>query len=172
MDVDSLLAAGIRDYTWQSIQVADLCGRDVSGKLLELMKEDFAKYYRYCNYFFQKKLLAEEFVALCEEKADANLYAKGMGNLMGLKLGEGQVALDMTVQYLDNYPLLGQKLVEICMDSPIIRWRNMAAKALLGWVEKLNKPLQEIAPQAYAKVMTLNIIEVNKSTKEQWSKLI
>lgn len=172
LDVDSLLAAGIRDYTWQSIQVADLCGRDVSGKLLELMKEDFAKYYRYCNYFFQKKLLAEEFVALCEEKADANLYAKGMGNLMGLKLGEGQVALDMTVQYLDNYPLLGQKLVEICMDSPIIRWRNMAAKALLGWVEKLNKPLQEIAPQAYAKVMTLNIIEVNKSTKEQWSKLI
>ena len=116
--------------------------------------------------------MVEEFVALCEEKAEAVSYSKGMGNLMGLKLGEGQVALDMTVQYLDRYPLLGQKLVEICMDSPIIRWRNVAAKALLGWVEKLNKPLQEIAPELYAKVMTLNIVEVNKNTKEQWSKLI
>lgn len=172
LDVDSLLAAGLKDYTWQSIQVANLCGRDVSGKLLELMKEDFNEYYRYCNYFFQKECMVEEFVALCEEKAEAVSYSKGMGNLMGLKLGEGQVALDMTVQYLDRYPLLGQKLVEICMDSPIIRWRNVAAKALLGWVEKLNKPLQEIAPELYAKVMTLNIVEVNKNTKEQWSKLI
>ena len=116
--------------------------------------------------------MVEEFVALCEEKAEAVPYSKGMGNLMGLKLGEGQVALDMIVQYLERYPLVGQKLVEICMDSPIIRWRNMAAKALLGWVEKLNKPLQEIAPALYAKVMTLNIVEVNKNTKEQWSKLI
>lgn len=172
LDVDSLLAAGLKDYTWQSIQVANLCGRDVSGKLLELMKEDFNEYYRYCNYFFQKECMVEEFVALCEEKVETTTYAKGMGNLMGLKLGEGQVALDMTVQYLDRYPLLGQKLVEICMDSPIIRWRNVAAKALLGWVEKLNKPLQEIAPELYAKVMTLNIVEVNKNTKEQWSKLI
>lgn len=116
--------------------------------------------------------MVEEFVALCEEKLETILYTKGMGNLMGLKLGEGQVALDMTVQYLDRYPLLGRKLVEICMDSPIIRWRNVAAKALLGWVEKLNKPLQEIDSALYAKVMTLNIVEVNKNTKEQWSKLI
>lgn len=172
LDVDSLLAAGLKDYTWQSIQVANLCGKDVAGKLLELIREDFNKYYRYCNYFFQKECLVEEFVALCEEKAAAVSYSKGMGNLMGLKLGDGQVALDMTVQYLHSYPLLGRKLVEICMDSPIIRWRNMAAKALQGWVEMLNKPLQEIAPELYAKVMTLNIVEVNKNTKEQWSKLI
>lgn len=172
LDVDSLLAAGLKDHTWECIQMANLCGKDVSAKLLELTREDFSKYYRYCNYFFQKESMVEEFVALCEEKADAVAYSKGMGNLMGLKLGEGQVALDMTVQYLDRYPLLGQKLVEICMDSPIIRWRNMAAKALLGWVEKLNKPLQEIAPEIYAKVMTLNIVEANKNTKELWSKLI
>jgi len=172
LDVDSLLAAGLKDYTWQSIQVANLCGKDVSGKLLELMKEDFTKYYRYCNYFFQKECMVEEFVALCEEKAETAMYSKGMGNLMGLKLGEGRVALDMTVQYLDRYPLQGQKLVEICMDSPIIRWRNVAGKALQGWVERLGKPLQEIAPDVYAKVMTLNIVEVNKNTKEQWSKLI
>ena len=172
LDVDSLLAAGIKDYTWQSIQIANLCGKDVSAKLLELTGEDFTKYYRYCNYFFQKDRLVEEFVALCEEKAGAVPYAKGMGNLMGLKLSEGQVALDMTVQYLDRYPLLGQKLVEICMDSPITRWRNVAGKALLGWVEKLNKPLQEIAPQIYEKVMTVYIIEVNQNAKDQWSKLV
>ena len=116
--------------------------------------------------------MVEEFVALCEEKVETTTYAKGMGNLMGLKLGEGQVALDMTVQYLDRYPLLGQKLVEICMDSPITRWRIVAGKALLGWVEKLNKPLSEIAPDLYSKVMTLHIIESNANAKEQWSKLI
>lgn len=172
LDIDGLLATGLKDYTLESLQVADMCSKDLSAQLIALMKEDFAKYFRYSYYFLQKDLLIEELLALCEEKVDANRYPKGMGNLMGLKLGDGQLPLDTIVQYLDRYPLLGQKLVEICMDSPIIRWRNMAGKALLGWVEKLNKPLQEIAPEMYAKVMTLNIVEGNKNAKEQWSKLI
>lgn len=172
LDVDSLLAKSLKDYTWESLQVANMCGKDVSAPLMELIREDFAKYFRHCHYFLQKGLLVEEFVALCEEKIDADLYDKGMGNLMGLKLKEGQVSVEMVVQYLDRYPLQGKKLVEICMDSPVSRWRIVAGKALLGWVDKLNKPLSEIAPDLYSKVMTLHIIEGYNIAKEQWSKLI
>ena len=172
LDVDKLLAEGLRNHTWESLQVANMCNKDVWQPLLQLIKEDFPKYFRYCHYFLQKGLLAEEFVALCEERIDADLYDKGMGNHMGLKLKEGQVPVDMVVQYLDRYPLQGRKLIEISMDSPVSRWRLVAGKASLGWVEKLNKPLSEIAPDLYSKVMTLHIIESNANAKEQWSKLI
>lgn len=172
LDVDSLLAKGLKEYTRESLQVANMCGKDVSIPLMDLLKEDFAKYFRHCYYFLQKGLLVEEFVALCEERIDANAYDKGMGNLMGLKLKEGQVPVDMVVQYLDRYPLQGQKLIEICMDSPVSRWRVVAGKVLLGWVDKLNKPLSEIASDLYSKVMSLHIIEGYALAKEQWSKLI
>lgn len=172
LDVDSLLAKGLKEYTRESLQVANMCGKDVSAPLMELMEEDFGKYFRYCHYLLQKGLRVEEFLALCEEKTDPALYDKGMGNNMGLKLKDGQVLLDMAVQYLDGYPLQGKKLVEICMDSPITRWRIVAGKALLGWVDKLNKPLQEFASDLYAKAMTLYIIEENNTAKEQWSKLM
>lgn len=172
LDADELLAEGLRNYTWECLQVAKMCNKDIGQPLMQLIKEDFPKYFRYCHHFLQKGLWAEEFLALCEERIDENVYDKGMGNHMGLKLKAGQVPVDMVVQYLDRYPLQGQKLIEICMDSPIIRWRLMAGKALLGWVEKLNKPLSQIAPDLYSKVMTLHIIEGYNIAKEQWSKLI
>lgn len=172
LDVDSLLAKGLKEYTRESLQVANMCNKNVSVPLMELIREDFAKYFRHCHYFLQKGLLVEEFVALCEEKIDPKTYDKGMGNLMGLKLKEDQVPVDMVVQYLERYPLQGKKLVEICMDSPVSRWRSVAGKALLGWVEKLNKPLKEVDVDLYTKVMTLNIVEIYPNAKEQWSKLV
>lgn len=172
LDVDSLLVKDLKEHTWECLQVAGMCGKNLSAPLLELMKVDLAKYFKYSYYLLQKGSLAEEFIALCEEKTDASIYPKGMGNLLGLKLEKGQLPLDMVVQYLDSYPLLGKKLVEICMDSPIIRWRNMAGKALLGWTEKLEKPLQEMDAGLYEKVMTLHIMEGNPNAREQWSKLV
>ena len=172
LDVDGLLGAGLKDYTRECLQVAGMCHKDLSVPLMELTKEEFAKYFIYCYYFLQKGQFVEEFVALCEGNVDGNQYPKGMGNQFGLKLEEGQVQLDMAVQYLDRYPLQGRKLLEICMDSPVTRWRLVAGKALLGWTEKLEKPLREIDADLYAKVMTLNIVEVNQNAKEQWSKLV
>ena len=96
-----------------------------------------------------------------------------MGNSFGLgKHEDGTVALDMIVQYLDKYPLKGKKLIEISINSPITRWRNMAAKALTGWTEKLGRPLSEIDEGIYKMVKSVAEIECNDSTKEQWKKFI
>jgi len=174
LDLEAIVKANLAETPHLSIQVAGHSDNniDISGELMQLLQEDFRKYFVNAGYFLQKDVRVEEFLELCEQKIDADLYDKGMGNLMGLKLGENQVPVDTVVQYLDRYPLQGKKLVEICMDSPVSRWRIVAGKALLGWVDKLNKPLSEIAPDLYSKVMTLHIIEGYNIAKEQWSKLI
>lgn len=174
LDLEAIVKANLAKTPNLSIAVAsyDDNNLDISGELMQLLKEDFCKYFVNAGYFLQNNVCVEEFLELCEQKTDANSYDKGMGNLMGLKLKEGQVPMDTVVQYLDRYPLQGKKLIEICMDSPISRWRLVAGKALLGWVDKLNKPLSEIAPDLYSKVMSLHIIEGYNIAKEQWSKLI
>lgn len=172
LDVDSIIAAGMKEHTWECLQVAKIYNKDVSTELLQLMREDLQKYFNFSYYLFRDNYGVDEFLALCEEKVEGVTYPRGMGNLLMLKLEEGLLHLDMVVQYLDKYPLKGRKLVEICMNSPSIRWRNMAVKAMLGWTKKLNQSLKEIDEDLYAKALAVSITEINKGTKEEWSKLV
>lgn len=172
LDVDGLIGAGMKEHTWDCLQVAGIYNKDVSAELLKLMREDLQKYFNFSYYLFRNNYGVDEFLELCEERVEGAKYPQGMGNAMGLKLSEGLLHLDMVVQYLDKYPLKGKKFVEICMNSPIIRWRNMAAKALLGWTKELNQTLQEMDEDLYAKVLTVSITETNKGVKELWSELL
>lgn len=173
LDVNKLIAENLSDNPHNCIQIAKRFDVDLSEQLFALMKQNFEKYFTYCYYLFDKNKLVEEFFALCEQEIDAAKYPKRMGASLGLgRLGEGVLALDMIVQYMGKYPLQGRKLLLICIQSPFTRWRNMAAKAMIDWVEGLNKPLSDIDVGLYDMVSTVAEIECNDTTKEMWEKLL
>lgn len=173
LDADRLIEENLAEKTHQCLQIAKRFELDMSEPLFALMEQDFAEYYTYCYYLFNKDRLVEEFFALCDREIDASKYPKKMGDSLGIgKLGEGVLMLDMIVQYMGRYPLQGRKLIEISIQSPITRWRNMAARAMIGWTEEWNKPLAEIDRDLYDMVRAVAKIECNETTKEQWSKLL
>lgn len=173
LDMHSLIVDNIRQKPFECVQIAQTYDMDLSAQIIGLMEEDFSKYYRYAYYLFVREKYIEEFFKICDREVDADKYPKRMGNSLGLgNLGEGVLALDMIVQYLDKYPLKGRKLIEISIQSPIVRWRNMAAKALLGWSDRLNLPLAELDAGLHQMVQAVAQTECNDKTREQWKKLL
>ncbi len=170
---NNILSKELAENTQACLKLARAFNVDLSEPLFELMEQNFEKYYVYGYYLFRTKKLVGEFLELCEARVDASKYPKKMSDSLGLgNLGEGVLMLDMIVQYMDKYPLWGKKLVEICIQSPITRWRNMAAKTLAGWVKLLDRPLAEIDRDLYELVKTVARIECNDGTRERWEKLL
>ena len=115
----------------------------------------------------------EEFFQICEREIEESDYPNEMGDSWGFGARERRgVMLDVIVQHLDKYPLCGKKMIRICLHSPITRWRNMAGKALLGWVKELGATLEEIDGGLFDVVEDVAARECNEGTKETWRKLL
>lgn len=173
LDGESMIKEELAEQTHICLKLSKHFQVDLSTELYRLMKQDFAKYYLYCEYLFRQNRMVAEFFKLCEQEIDADKYPRGMGNSLGLgKLGEGVLSLDMIIQYMGKYPLQGRKLLAISIQSPITRWRNMAAKTMIAWVEALKKPLSDIDIGLYNMVKHVAETECNDTTKEKWEKLL
>lgn len=173
LDKDRLVRENLTEKTHSCIRMARMYNVDVAEQLLDLLKLDFGKYYTYSYYLFIENKYVDELMDICDKTVKMELYPRKMGDSLGLgNLGDGIYQLDMIVQYLDRYPLKGKKLIEISICSPITRWRNMAAKALIGWQERLNKPLHKIDKKLYKIVKKVVSKECNASTKEKWKELL
>lgn len=163
----------MKDSTYQCIRIARAFELDVSECLIGLMKMNFAKYYPHCYYLFEKNAYVDDFFHICERAIKEADYPNEMGDSWGVAARERKgIMLDMIVQYLDRYPLCGKKMIRICLHSPITRWRNMAGKALLGWVKELGGTLADIDSELYDVVEDVAARECNEGTKETWKKLL
>ena len=109
---------------------------------------------------------------LCDRKINYGAYPNQMGNSLGLGAVQGDVRLDMIVQYLHKHYHMGAKMVKVCMQSPITRWRNVAAKAMLGWTKESGKALTDIDTGLYEEVKRVCAIECNGQTKKMWEELL
>ncbi|MBQ8039371.1 MAG: hypothetical protein IJ274_05815, partial [Lachnospiraceae bacterium] len=137
VDIEGLVCGNLAEKTHDCIRMARAYCVDVTEQVLNLIKSDFEKYYTYSYYLFMENKYVEELMDICDKMIKMELYPRHMGDSLGLgNLGAGVYQLDMLVQYLARYPLMGKKLIEISIYSPITRWRNMAAKALKGWQDK------------------------------------
>ena len=172
LDLNAYIVENIDNSTHNCMRIAKMCDIDMSEHLLRLMKMDFEKYYKFCSYFFENKKCVEEFIALCDRKIDYAKYPNQMGNSLGLGVVQGEIRLDMIVQYLHQYYRLGTKMVKVCIQSPITRWRNVAAKAMNGWKKESGKTLWEIDNELYTEVKRVYEIESDVRTKKSWEELL
>lgn len=172
LDLNVFIVENIENNTHNCMRIADMYDIDMSEHLLRLMKMDFPKYYQFCYYFFRNDKCIDDFMELCDRKIDYDKYPNEMGNSLGLGAVQGEIRLDMIVQYLDKHYRKGSKLIKVCIQSPITRWRNMAAKAMLGWVKESERDLRSIDIELYNEVKRVYEIELNEQTKAMWEKLL
>jgi len=145
---------------------------DMTVEILSAVKADPPKYGWQLSQLMQKSELAEELIALCESALPLDEMASGMGDYMFPDvLRDEYNCLDFVLQQLGKYPLQGCELVKCALNSPVTRNRNMAARALAEWVEKLKKTLFEISSELHDEVARISKIEVNDTTKEHMQKL-
>ncbi|MDD5936445.1 MAG: hypothetical protein PUC65_12945 [Clostridiales bacterium] len=167
----SILSALYEKKQWYAIQVARKYKIDISNEYLEQLRKDFDAYVNYIYYLFGINKYVEEAVKICEDHLEYEKVAAGMGKQLGVGRTE-HWSIDMVVQYLDAYPYHGAKLIKASINSPITRYRNMAAKALEGWKLKLNMSLSEISTELYHEIQEVYPIEVDDKLKERWRLLL
>lgn len=172
LDMNAFIVENIDKNVYSCMRIAKMYEIDMSEHLLRLMKMDFVKYHKFCSYFFENDKCVKEFIDLCDRKIIYSKYPNKMGNSLGLGKVPGEIRLDMIVQYLDKQYRLGDRMIRVCIQSPIVRWRNVAAKAMLGWVNSSGKTLRNIDLRLYEDVKAVNMIECNEQTKKMWEKLL
>ncbi|WP_237691073.1 hypothetical protein [Paenibacillus caui] len=101
-------------------------------------------------------------VQFAEEHLPLRQIATGPGDEMGLgKEYAAHRSLDTILQNLDRFEGIGKELILIGLNSPVIRNRNMAIKALEGW------EVASWGDQLIKAVNHLSEIEPDDSVKER-----
>ncbi|MCL2812813.1 MAG: hypothetical protein FWD25_13115 [Clostridia bacterium] len=146
---------------------------DVSTELFALVKKDPLKYSWHMVQLLKNLNIATEIIDLCETILPLDNMAEGMGDyLFSDKLNQEHQCLAFVLPELAAYPMQGIKLIQTGLNSRVTRDRNMACRALSGWVKTQGKPLADISAKLYSEIVRIYDIEVNEQTKETMKKLI
>jgi len=146
---------------------------DVSTELFVLVKKDPLKYSWHMAQLLKNPNMATEIIDLCETILPLGDMALGMGDhLFSDKLNQEHQCLDFVLPELAAYPMQGIKLIQTGLNSRVTRSRNMACRALAGWVKTQGKPLADISAELHSEIVRIHDIEVNEQTKETMKKLI
>jgi hypothetical protein len=153
--------------------VAERLDIDISDELFNVVKAEPLKYYLYMPQLLKKPDMASKIITLCETVLPLEEMAEGMGDdLFADKFNQEHQCLDFILPGLAEYPLQGVKLILTGLNSRVVRGRNMACRAMSGWVRLQSKPLSEVSPELYSEIVRIYKIEVNEQTKESMKKLI
>lgn len=146
---------------------------DIFTELFDVVKAEPLKYYSYIPQLLKKPDLAPKIITLCETVLPLDEMAEGMGDyLFADKLNPEHQCLDFILPELAAYPLQGVRLIKTGLNSRVVRGRNMACRALSGWVKLQAKPLSEVSPELHSEIARIYEIEVNEKTKESMKKLL
>ena len=164
---------GDQNDLFYASNVARRLGMDITHELFDLVKMDVIKYCFYFSPICKNESMAQEIIALCEEMLPLSEMSEGMGDyLFADKLNNEHMCLDMILPELVAHPSQGVELIMTGLNSRVIRGRNMACRALSGWVEKLDKPLSEIAPNLYIEIERIYPLEVDEHVKKSMKALL
>jgi len=154
--VGEALSSGDDRLRHFSIRAAKKLEIDVWHELFEQLRMsplDGSLYYELMRTEDERRL--RRLVSFAEEALPLTEIASGPADEMGLGLKfKAHGALDFLVQELDRYPGVGKKLIAAAIQSPVVRNRNMALKALEAWplaaweksLESAVKRLAEVEP--------------------------
>lgn len=146
---------------------------DISNELFNIIMEEPLKYCSYMPQLLKNQNMAVQIIKLCENVLPLDEMAEGMGDyLFSDKLNNEHHCLDFVLPELAAYPLQGVRLIETSLNSRVVRGRNLACRALSGWVKRMGKPLAIISPELYSEIDRIYQIEVNEHTKETMRKLL
>ena len=141
--------------------------------MLSAIKEEPLEYCYYIDKYFDNEDTAEELIELYQAVLPLDEMADGMGDyFFPDNLQKEKGCLDHILPLLAKFPMKGIRLINTGLNSSVTRNRNMACRAISGWVKELDKPIADISTGLYSEIIRLHEIEVNKDTKETMKKLI
>lgn len=157
----------------EALELANEVGIDVKPHVLQLIRNDFKKYYHLCHYIVQDKVYRSILLNLFKKE----LPLEEMKTQPTLSFGLGEEywkesALEFLMQDLRHYPLEGQEFIEVGLQAKPSRTRNGALKVLKDWVFTEQEPLIELLPSFYELLLQLKEIEPNEGTKEMMEQLL
>jgi hypothetical protein len=146
---------------------------DVSSELFSMVKENPIEHYNYTLKLFDNPVMASELIKIYENILPLEEMAEGMGDyLFHVKLNKEYSCLDNLLSTLGLYPKQGVKLIMAGLNSPVTRNRNMACRALSGWMKTLALPLNDISTDIYAELERIAKIEVKEDTKKTMENIL
>ena len=80
--------------------------------------------------------------------------------------------LDFLLQDLRDKPFAGIDFVSRTIASPTTRNRTMSMRILKSWVNMIKKPLKELLPDIYERLLALRDREVNDGVRASMQQLI
>ena len=146
---------------------------DVTDLIYQAIKKDPIKNSGYMSQVFLNSGYARELISLYEKVLPLDQMAAGMGEyLFSPSLNQECNCLDSILQELRAYPLMGEKLVQTGLQSPVTRNRNFACSVLEEWSETLGRSVSSFSPDLYAVLRGVTAVEVNADTKKAMTNLI
>lgn len=157
----------------KSIDLANELGIDCRDDILKLLESSVEDNAHLCHYLLNDGEYRAKAIEIfrnalpLDEMKTEPLDVLGFGPEF-----KRQNCLDFIVQELGNYPLEGLELVETALQCAPPRNRNFALRALQGWVDIKQTPLERLLPETFALVCRLKENEPTDSVRERMEKLI
>jgi hypothetical protein len=171
-DADKMIRGGLVDEPGLALWAAKEAGIDVTEELMSQLKYNFAAYYRFGGYFFEKGVMADEFINICEKNMEGMDFSEGMGMDKPEPDSEKTWQLDLVIQHLPQYPCKGVKLVNAALNSSIFRYRLVASRVLKEWENKENANIKKLSPELLKTVKKIKKKEVDGSLKKAWDEIL
>ncbi|MCC8026930.1 MAG: hypothetical protein LIP16_16735 [Clostridium sp.] len=148
----------------KGFRLACRLGIQCSEQIYEAIEGDFDKNYSLVDLLMSGETWAVRLAGLFEERLPLEAMKTGPEKNMGLGEGyEDYRRLVYMVQFLKEYPGVGENLLLCAMDSPVINCRNMALNVLESWKEKE----WGMSPAIAAGIEKLRRREVDEKVKER-----
>ena len=146
---------------------------DVSDLMLKAIRQDPVKYCGYLSVVYRNPEYARQLTNLYEEVLPLENMATGMGGfLFPENLAEEHNCLRFLLQELNQYPKMGEKLIQTALQSPVVGERFWACKNLQDWSEQLNQNLYTFSPYLHSLLKDTARIEVDSELKKSMKRLL
>lgn len=157
----------------RGIDLAIACGIPYQESLLELLKTDFEKWYGQCRYLMDDENYLEPVLDVFRAHIPPESIEQNPQDELGLgKEYEKYTQLDFLLQDLRDKPFSGLDFVSRTIASPTTRNRTMSMRVLKSWVNISKKPLKEILPQVYDRLLEVREMEVKEDIKRSIQQLL
>ena len=170
----SSISKGDSEKAATALQIAKKLEINLNEKVFELIKQKPFENYTLVWYLFEYgESYAKKVVNLYESILPLKEMAKGIDDLVGIgKEYELYSCLNYVLQFLKDYPLLGETLVYYALNCPVISCRSLSISTVQEWSKLLKQPVSKFSKRIYERIQSNASIEINEGLKTSYSSFI
>ena len=157
----------------EGIELARALDIPYKAALLKVLSSDFENNYYKCDYLVEDEKYLEDMLNIFRKNIHpASIITDPQDELGFDNKFPDNSKLDFLLQALTYKPLAGMDYLEKTISAITIRNRSLSMRVLKSWVNTLQKPLIEFAPNLYEKLSLSYTKEIDDDIKQSMSELL